>query len=91
MVDRNILADEIVNLLVAGRDTTAGTLTYGIYKLAQHPDIAEKLRAEILDKVGPTRRPTYDDIRDMKCKFAPKYVLLALADTVHRLAGLLKR
>ncbi|KAI5825487.1 cytochrome P450 [Schizophyllum commune Tattone D] len=64
--DRNILADEIVNLLVAGRDTTAGTLTYGIYKLAQHPDIAEKLRAEILDKVGPTRRPTYDDIRDMK-------------------------
>ncbi|KAL1747386.1 cytochrome P450 [Schizophyllum fasciatum] len=64
--DRNILTDEIVNLLVAGRDTTAGTLTYGIYKLAEHPDIAEKLRAEILEKVGPTRRPTYDDIRDMK-------------------------
>ncbi|TRM61562.1 cytochrome P450 [Schizophyllum amplum] len=64
--DQNILADEIVNLLVAGRDTTAGTLTYGVYKLAEHPDIADKLRAEILDKIGPTRRPTYDDIRDMK-------------------------
>lgn len=53
---------------MAGRDTTSGTLTYGIYKLAQHPEIADKLRAEILDKVGPTRRPTYEDIRDMKCR-----------------------
>ncbi|TRM60413.1 cytochrome P450 [Schizophyllum amplum] len=64
--DKRVLADEIINLLVAGRDTTSGTLTYGIYKLAEHPDILAKLRAEILDKVGPTRRPTYDDIRDMK-------------------------
>ncbi|KAL1727074.1 cytochrome P450 [Schizophyllum commune] len=64
--DRQVLTDEIVNLLVAGRDTTSGTLTYGIYKLAEHSDIAERLRAEVLDKVGPTRRPTYEDIRDMK-------------------------
>ncbi|KAL1754622.1 cytochrome P450 [Schizophyllum commune] len=64
--DRQVLTDEIVNLLVAGRDTTSGTLTYGIYKLAEHPDIAKRLRAEVIDKVGPTRRPTYEDIRDMK-------------------------
>ena len=25
-----------------------------------------RLREEILDVVGPTRRPTYDDIRNMK-------------------------
>lgn len=31
-----------------------------------HPQIASRLRQEILDKVGPTRTPTYDDIRDMK-------------------------
>ncbi|KAL1673053.1 cytochrome P450 [Schizophyllum commune] len=64
--DKQVLTDEIVNLLVAGRDTTSGTLAYGVYKLAEHPDIAERLRAEILDKVGPSRRPTYEDIRDMK-------------------------
>ncbi|KAI5892277.1 cytochrome P450 [Schizophyllum commune H4-8] len=63
---RQVLTDEVVNLLVAGRDTTSGTLTYGIYKLAEHPDIADRLRAEVLDKVGPTRRPTYEDIRDMQ-------------------------
>lgn len=31
-----------------------------------HPDVLKRLRAEILDKVGSSRRPTYDDIRDMK-------------------------
>ncbi|TRM60432.1 cytochrome P450 [Schizophyllum amplum] len=64
--DRRMLTDEIVNLLVAGRDTTSGTLSFGIYKLAEHPDILAKLREEILDKVGATRRPTFEDIRDMK-------------------------
>ncbi|KAF9040667.1 cytochrome P450 monooxygenase pc-3 [Panaeolus papilionaceus] len=64
--DPTILKDELLNLLVAGRDTTACTLTFAFYMLAEHPKIAEKLRQEILDKVGPSRRPTYEDIRDMR-------------------------
>lgn len=34
--------------------------------LAEHPEITRRLREEILSKVGESRRPTYDDIRDMK-------------------------
>jgi hypothetical protein len=34
--------------------------------LAEHPEISDRLRQEILGKVGPTNRPSYDDIRDMK-------------------------
>jgi hypothetical protein len=34
--------------------------------LTQRPDIVVRLRDELLQKVGPTKRPTYDDIRDMK-------------------------
>ncbi|KAF8893053.1 cytochrome P450 monooxygenase pc-3 [Infundibulicybe gibba] len=64
--DEQVLKDELVNLLVAGRDTTACTLTFGIYMLSEHPHIADKLRAEILGVVGKTQRPTYDDIREMK-------------------------
>ena len=33
--------------------------------LAEHPDVCTRLRTEILEKVG-IRRPTYEDIRDMK-------------------------
>ncbi|EKM60403.1 uncharacterized protein PHACADRAFT_109856 [Phanerochaete carnosa HHB-10118-sp] len=63
--DPQIIRDETVNILLASRDTTAITLTMAGYMLAEHPDILQRLRKEILGIVG-TRRPTYDDIRDMK-------------------------
>jgi hypothetical protein len=34
--------------------------------LAEHPEVMTRLREEILQKVGSSRRPTYDDLRDMK-------------------------
>ncbi|KAF7301055.1 Glycosyltransferase family 39 protein [Mycena indigotica] len=63
--DKSIIRDEILNMLVAGRDTTAATITFAIYMLADHPDKARRLREEILNQVGPTRRPTHDDIKNM--------------------------
>ncbi|KAJ7599818.1 cytochrome P450 [Mycena floridula] len=64
--DHQILQDELINLLVAGRDTTAATLTIAVYIHSQRPDIVARLRHEMMEKVGPSKRPTYDDIRDMK-------------------------
>ncbi|KAK0202806.1 cytochrome P450 [Desarmillaria ectypa] len=60
-----IIQDELLNILVAGRDTTASLLTFAVYMMCEHPDMAARLRSEMLAKVG-TRRPTYADIRDMK-------------------------
>ena len=34
--------------------------------LAEHPDVLHRLREEILTNVGLNRRPTYEDIKDMK-------------------------
>lgn len=64
--DPIVIRDEILNIMIAGRDTTAATLTFVVYMLAQHPDVLRRLREEILSKVGSSRRPTYDDMRDMK-------------------------
>jgi cytochrome P450 len=64
--DPILLRDEILNLAVAGRDTTASLLSFTTYMLSQHPDILRRLREEILTTIGPSRRPTYDDLRDMK-------------------------
>ncbi|KAI5115351.1 hypothetical protein M0805_004636 [Coniferiporia weirii] len=64
--DPVILKDETLNIMIAGRDTTAATLTFVVYMLALHPEVVQCLRAEILERVGPTRKPTYDDIRKMK-------------------------
>ena len=45
---------------------TANTITYAIYMLAEHPQVLERLRNEILNTVGPSQRPTYEDVKDMK-------------------------
>jgi len=64
--DSTVLRDETLNILLAGRDTTAATLTFTVYFLCTHPQVFKRLRSEIMEKVGPTASPTYDDIRDLK-------------------------
>ncbi|KAF8957214.1 cytochrome P450 monooxygenase pc-3 [Flammula alnicola] len=64
--DPVVLKDETLNIMIAGRDTTAATLTFIFYFLAIYPKVCVRLREEIISKVGHTRRPDYDDVRDMK-------------------------
>jgi cytochrome P450 family 6 len=54
------------NFLIAGYETSAGTLTFALYELALHPEIQQRLRAEIvqvLSKHGG--KQTYDGMHDM--------------------------
>ena len=45
--DRKILRDQLLNILLAGRDTTAGLLSFTLLELAHNPLIWMKVRAEI--------------------------------------------
>lgn len=65
--DISIIREEVINIMIAGRDTTMSMLTFIIYALSQNPRVLKTLRQEILTMIGPTRRPNYDDIR--KCKY----------------------
>src|SRR6267142_1124355 len=51
------LRDEVITLLLAGHETTALNLSWTWYLLAQHPEVEQKLYAE-LDAVLGTRPPT---------------------------------
>nr|GAT51517.1 predicted protein [Mycena chlorophos] len=64
--DQKILRDEILNIGLAGRDTTSSLLTFVIYMLTAHPHALAKLRAEVLEVVGPNAAPTHEMIREMK-------------------------
>ncbi|KAL0949003.1 hypothetical protein HGRIS_009102 [Hohenbuehelia grisea] len=64
--DETVLRDETLNIMIAGRDTTATTLTFAVYLLARHPKALARLREEILSHVGSSRPPTYEDLREMK-------------------------
>lgn len=41
------LRDELITMLVAGHDSSAATIAWAIYHLATHPEVQEKLVAEI--------------------------------------------
>ena len=64
--DRKVLRDQLCAVLLAGRDTTAATLSWTFYQLSLHPDIVRKLRHEILTRLGPARAPTYADLKSMR-------------------------
>lgn len=65
--DRKIIRDQLISLLLAGRDTTSATLSWLVLELARNPPVLEKLRAEIAQVVGLNgERPTYDNIKNMK-------------------------
>jgi cytochrome P450 len=63
--DPKVLRDQLIAILLAGRDTTASTLSWTIYELGRHPEVVVKLRQEILDTIGVDRTPTYEDVKNM--------------------------
>jgi len=64
--DRKVLRDQLVSTLLAGRDTTACTLSWLFYELAYHPDVYAKLREEVLNTLGLNGTPTYEALKSMK-------------------------
>ncbi|RJT00211.1 cytochrome P450 [Halococcus sp. IIIV-5B] len=58
------IRDEVITLITAGHETTAVSLTYTTYLLAQHPEAEAKLVAEI-DSVLDGERPTMADLPDL--------------------------
>lgn len=64
--DREVLRDQLVAILLAGRDTTAVTLSWLFYELSQRPKVVEKLQQEIESFVGLRREPTYSDLKNMR-------------------------
>jgi len=73
MADR-ALVDEVMTIIVAGHETTAGTLNWAWYLLSQHEALERQLHSEVdalgtspgfedLDKLGYTRRLVDETLR----------------------------
>lgn len=50
-ISNKYLRDIILNFMVAGRDTTAGTLSWFLYMLCEHPDVQEKVASDSPKKI----------------------------------------
>jgi cytochrome P450 len=63
-LDDGLLRDEVMTLLLAGHDTTALLLSWGLWLLLRHPEVEARVRREV-DEIlgGPGGRPaTFDDL-----------------------------
>ena len=95
--DTTRVRSELLNILLAGRDTTASLLTNVFFTLGKRPDIWEKLQAEVATLNG--ERPSYEQLKNMKYlrvlmneslrlhPLVPANSRTALVDTVLPLGG----
>lgn len=62
------LRDQVLNILIAGRDTTASTLSWIFLELAKNPHIFHKLREAILNDFGTTSESiSFESLK--KCEY----------------------
>ena len=64
-MDDKTLRNEVAVMLFAGHETTAATLTWAFYLLSQHPEVEQRLAAE-LSEVLAGRAPTLEDLPKLR-------------------------
>ncbi|KAE8440750.1 hypothetical protein EG329_006609 [Mollisiaceae sp. DMI_Dod_QoI] len=60
------LRDQLLNVLLAGRDTTACCLSWTLYLLVRHDSVMERLRAEVKEIVGNSSDFSREQIMKMR-------------------------
>jgi cytochrome P450 len=90
------LRDETITLFLAGHETTASTLSWAWWLLAQNPAVEAKLHAELDDVLGG-RAPSLDDLSNLPYTgnvmtetlrlYPPAWGLARVAIEDHEIAG----
>lgn len=70
------LRDVVMNYIIAGRDTTACTLTWFLYEMTRNPEVLARIQQE-LDQVLEGRDPTYEDV-DRNLKYLDAVIMETL-------------
>ncbi|MET9490698.1 cytochrome P450 [Nocardia sp. NPDC006630] len=90
---RDQIIDQALVLLIAGHETTSGTVAFALYELARNPQIAERARQEIAETGKSPAELEYEDIVGLRYlravidetlrlhPVAPAFIRSALSDT----------
>ncbi|GJM91279.1 hypothetical protein PR202_ga07641 [Eleusine coracana subsp. coracana] len=61
MVDYKYLRDIILNIVIAGKDTTAGALAWFLYMACKHPEVQEKICQEVTKATNAGETASVDE------------------------------
>jgi len=65
-IDGDDLVGQAFTFLAAGFETSGSTISYALYELALHPEIQNRLRAEIMQVLNKHNgQLTYDGLQEM--------------------------
>jgi len=59
--DPTYLRDIILNFVIAGKDTTAATLSWFMYMLCKYPEVQEKAAEEVKEATNTKRISSYNE------------------------------
>lgn len=62
--DKDRIRDELLNILIAGRDSTASLLSHCFFEISRKPTVWQLLKKEVSPLDG--KSPTYDQLRNLK-------------------------
>ena len=91
--DKEQVRSELMNVLLAGRDTTASLMSNALFEISQRPHIWAKIREEIAFLKG--REPTYEELKSFKylkyclneCKHHPDNPLNSISPNQQKLTS----
>ncbi|AYF77367.1 cytochrome P450 [Nocardia yunnanensis] len=63
---RQQIIDQAVVMLIAGHETTAGTVAFALYELSRHPEVADRARAELAGTGKAPAELVYEDIAGLR-------------------------
>lgn len=77
--DPTELRAQLLNILLAGRDTTASLMSWFFHELLRHPDVFDKLRSTVISTFGTYDNPRNLSFSDLK---GCQYLQLCLNETL---------
>ncbi|CCX33918.1 putative cytochrome P450 family protein [Pyronema domesticum] len=69
ITDPIVLRNQVLNIMLAGRDTTAALLSWVLWNLARRPEVLERLKQEVAETIGVAENatlPTWQVLKDMR-------------------------
>ena len=80
--DATELRSQTLNILTAGRDTTAALMGWMFYFLSRHQDVFDKLRGQILNRFGPYVASDSSNIEFKELRDSIPYITSVINETL---------